>query len=258
MTKSERPKKYSDKHKSRKQVTSSSEESDPPPHIKNPREADLSDLLSQYIVDIETFRQVLNIPDLRDNMPVSSLTVLVLNPVAQKQVLRPKGPPAFLPANPSPIEVPEKFEQDFKNDNLSEGKFIKPPPVTGKWYKMVHPCFKEKLQDLYRDFVSIWISPRPTDAKWGKVKPHMVKDFEFQAQQIICTLNFSAAFNQVISECNGAIKSCRDNIKATVKWGKNHIQIGKFFSGIGAADFQFLYIFKHISFSRTDLKLSKF
>ena len=36
----------------------------------------------------------------------------------------------------------------------------------------------------------------------GKVKLQVVKEFEHQARQNLCTLNFLAAFNQVISDCN--------------------------------------------------------
>ena len=39
------------------------------------REVDMSDLPSQYTKDIETFRQILKLPDPRDNMPMSSTTV---------------------------------------------------------------------------------------------------------------------------------------------------------------------------------------
>ena len=54
----------------------------------------------------------------------------------------------FLPAYLSLKEVLELCEQDFKVANLPEGKFIKPPSATGKWYKMADPCFEEKIQNL--------------------------------------------------------------------------------------------------------------
>ena len=43
------------------------------------REVDVSDLPSQYTEYIETFRHVLNLPDPRNNMPVSSSSVWGLN-----------------------------------------------------------------------------------------------------------------------------------------------------------------------------------
>ena len=51
------------------------------------REVDMSDLSSQYTEDIETFRQVFNIPDPRDSMPVSSASMW--------------GPSAMLQASPT-------------------------------------------------------------------------------------------------------------------------------------------------------------
>ena len=71
-----------------------------PPDPIYSREVDLSDLPSQYTEDIETFRQVLGIPDLKHSMPVSNL-IMGLNEEQEKQEARPKGPSTFLPANPA-------------------------------------------------------------------------------------------------------------------------------------------------------------
>ena len=60
----------------------------------------MSDLPSQYTDDIETFRQILKLPDPRDNMPMFSTTVWGLNDVPSQQELRPKGPSAMLPGSP--------------------------------------------------------------------------------------------------------------------------------------------------------------
>ena len=49
----------------------------------------MSDLPSQYTKDIETFRQILNLPDPRASMPRSFTTVLALNDVAGQQELSP-------------------------------------------------------------------------------------------------------------------------------------------------------------------------
>ena len=69
-------------------------------------------------------------------MLVSSSSVMGLNQVAHKQELRPKGPSTFPPGTSSLSEALYKFDQDFKIANLPEGKYIKPPQATGKWYKM--------------------------------------------------------------------------------------------------------------------------
>ena len=51
---------------------------------------DVSDLPSKHTKDIETFRQVINITNPRDSMPVFSTSVWDLNQVAQKLELRSK------------------------------------------------------------------------------------------------------------------------------------------------------------------------
>ena len=60
-------------------------------------------------------------------MQVSSASVMGLETAAQKQKLRLKGPSTFLSANPSLKKELEKFEQGFKNVNIPEWKYIKPP-----------------------------------------------------------------------------------------------------------------------------------
>ena len=58
----------------------------------------------------------------------------------------------------------EKFEQDFLASNLPEGKYIKPPASTAKYYKVEQPCFEDKLQEFNTDFAQICISPKPSRA----------------------------------------------------------------------------------------------
>ena len=186
-----------------------------------PREVDMSDLPSDKIKDMELFRQVLNIPDTRNTMPVPSASVWGLNKVAQQRVVRPKGSFAMLPVSPTLKEALDKFDQDLKAANLLEGKFIKPPPA--KWYKLGNSCL-EKMQELNTDFASICISPKPSGTLIGKVPMQVVKEFKHQARQNLCTINFSAALNRVISECNMIMESCRDSLKATSKRVKTHIQ----------------------------------
>ena len=80
------------------------------------------------------------------------------------------------------------------------------------------------MQKLNTDFASICICPKPSGAPLDKVPLQVVKEFEHKARQGLCTLNFSAAFNQVLSECNLIMKSCRDSIKATGKCLETQIQ----------------------------------
>ena len=126
------------------------------------REVDMSDLLSQYAEEVETFRQILDLSNPRETLPRSSTTVLGLDDEKRRQELRPRGPSAMLPLNPILKDVFEKFEQDFLASNLPEGKFIKPPASTAKYCKVGQSCFEDKLQELNTDFAKICISPKPS------------------------------------------------------------------------------------------------
>ena len=66
------------------------------------------------------FRQVLNIPEARNGMPVNSAVVIGLDAVPQKQKRGPKELSIFIPANPSLREALEKFELDYKTANTPE------------------------------------------------------------------------------------------------------------------------------------------
>ena len=183
-------KKHSDKrkHKSRAKYYSqsaSSEEDASSVSIKNPtkpqhkvhqepqhqdstdpvfyREVDMSDLPSQYAEEVETFRQILDLPDPRETLPSSSTTVLGLDDEKGQQELRPRGPSAMLPLNPIFKDAFDKFEQDFLASNLPEGKYIKPPASTAKYYKVGQPCFEDKLQELNTDLQNLYL----TKALWG-------------------------------------------------------------------------------------------
>ena len=106
----------------------------------------MSDLPSQYAEEIEAFRHVLKLLDPKDSMPRSSITILGLDDEKGQQELRSRGPSAMLPSSPYLKDAFEKFEQDFFASNLPEGKYIKTPASTAKWYKVGQPCFEDKLQ----------------------------------------------------------------------------------------------------------------
>ena len=109
-----RSKKHSDKskHKSRpKHHSQSSSEDESSVHVKKPtkpqhnvppepqhqdstdpvfyREVDMSDLPSQYTEEVETFRQILDLPDPRETLPRSSTTVLGLDDKKGAKAWRP-------------------------------------------------------------------------------------------------------------------------------------------------------------------------
>ena len=127
------------------------------------REVDMSDLPSQYAEEVETFRQILDLPDTRETLPRSLTTVLGLDNEKCLQELRPRGPSAMLPLNPIIKGAFEKFDQDILASNLPEGKYIKPPASTAKCYKVGQPCFEDKLQELNTDFSNLYLSK----ALWG-------------------------------------------------------------------------------------------
>ena len=60
------------------------------------REVDINDLPSQYTEEVETFRQILDLPDPWETLPRSSTTVLGLDDEKGQQELRPRGPSAML------------------------------------------------------------------------------------------------------------------------------------------------------------------
>ena len=103
--------------------------------------------------------------DPRETLPRSSTTV------KGQQELRPRGPSAMCPLNPILKDALEKFEQDFFYSNLPEGKYIKPPASTAKYYKVGQPCFEDKLQELKTDFAKICISHKPSGAPVGQGSP---------------------------------------------------------------------------------------
>ena len=74
------------------------------------REVDMSDIPSQYAEEVETFRQILDLPNPRETLPRSSTTVLGLDDEKGQHELRPRGPSAILPLNSILKDAFEKFE----------------------------------------------------------------------------------------------------------------------------------------------------
>ena len=190
------------------------------------REVDMSGLTSQYAEEVETFRQILELPDPRETLPRSSTTVLGLDDEKGQQGLRPRGPSAMLPLNSILKDAFEKFEQDFLASNLPEGKYIKPPASSAKYYKVGQPCFEDKIQELNTDFAKICISPKPSGAPMGKVPVQVLKELEHKARQNLSTINFTANFAKNASSCNTVMEKCQHSIKTTFNSVKSQIQKG--------------------------------
>ena len=253
---STKPKKHSDKskHKSRSRYVSSSSgedqspvarhrsskpsgaqpsgavsDQDPPQHDPDPpyyREVALSDIPSQYAEEVDTFRRILSLPDPRESMPRSSTSVMGLDDEKGRQELRPRGPSSILPLCSVIKDAFDKFQHDFKAANLPEGKYVKPPPSTSKWYRAGQPCYQDKYQELNAAFAKICITPKPSGAPMGKVPLPILKELEHQARQNISTLNFTTAFAKTSSSCNASLEKCQHSIKSTVKKIKSQIQKG--------------------------------
>ena len=253
---STKPKKHSDKskHKSRSRYVSSSSgedqspvarhrsskpsraqpsgavsDQDLPQHDPDPpyyREVAPSDMPSQYAEEVDTFRRILSLPDPRESMPRSSTSVMGLDDEKGRQELRPRGPFSILPLSSVIKDAFDKFKHDFKAANLPEGKYVKPPPSTSKWYRVGQPCFQDKIQELNTDFAKICITPKLSGAPMGKVPLPILKELEHQARQNISTLNFTAAFAKTSSSCNASLEKCQHSIKSTVKKIKSQIQKG--------------------------------
>ena len=159
-------------------------------------------------------------------MPRSSTSVMGLDDEKGRQDLRPRGPSYMLPLSLVIKDAFDKFEHDFQAANLPEGKYIKPPPSTAKWYKVGQPCYEDKIQELNADFAKICITPKPFGAPMGKDPLPILKELEHQARQNISTLNFTAAFAKTSSSCNATLEKCQYSLKSTFKKVKSQIQKG--------------------------------
>ena len=190
------------------------------------REVALSDVPSQYAEEVDTFRRILSLPDPRESMPRSSTSVMGLDDEKGHQELRPRGPSSMLPLSSVIKDAFDKFEHDFQAANLPEGKYIKPPPSTAKWYRVGQPCYEEKIQELNTDFAKICFTPKPPGAPMGTVPLSILKKLEHQARQNISMLNFTAAFAKTSSTCNATLEKCQHSLKSTFKRVNSQIQKG--------------------------------
>ena len=200
---SARPKKHADKrkHKVRSRYPSSEEDQssvhkhrsskpsrapsdqDQPQHDPDPlfyREVAMAGSPSQYAEEVETFRRIPNLPDPRETMPRSSTFVLGLDDQKGQQELRPRVPSAMLPLSSHIKDTFDKFEHDFSASNLPEGKYIKPPPSTAKWYKVGEPCYEDKIQELNTDFSLL----NPLEPLWARFSFQFLRNWNIKLGRI--------------------------------------------------------------------------
>ena len=118
----------------------------------------------------------------------------------------------------------DKFEHDFQAANLPEGKYIKPPPSTTKWYKVGQPCYEEKMQELNTDFAKISVTPKPPGAPMGKVPlPIPIKNWNTKLGK---TYPLSTLLLPLPSSCNATLEKCQHSLKSIFKKVKSQIQKG--------------------------------
>ena len=173
---------------------------------------------------MDTFRRILKLPDPRESLPRSSTAVMGLDDEKGRQELRPRGPSSMLPHNSI---IKDAFDKNLtKIFKQQEGKYIKAPPSTAKWYKVGQPCYEDKIQELNTDFAKICITPKPSGAPMGKVPLPILKELEHQARQNISTLNFATTFAKTSSSCNSTLEKCQYILKSTFKKVKSQIRKG--------------------------------
>ena len=117
-------------------------------------------------------------------MPRSSTSVLGLDDEKDRQELRPRGPSSILPLSSVIKDAFDKFQHDFKAANLSEGKYVKPPPSTSNWYRVGQPCFQDKIQELNMDFAKICITPKPSGTQEPKFPCQFSRSWNIRLDKI--------------------------------------------------------------------------
>ena len=155
----------------------------------------MSDVPSQYAEYVDTFRHILNLPDPREPMPRFSTAVMGLDDEKGRQELRPRGPSSMLPLNSVIKDAFVKFDHDFQAANLPEGKYIKAPPSTAKWYKVAQPCYEDKISGVEYRFSKICITP-----KIAKI---------------------SSTCNTTLEKCQYSLKSAFKKVKSQTQKGAN-------------------------------------
>ena len=169
----------------------------------------MSDLPSQYAEEVETFRQILDLPDPRETLSRSSTTVLGLDDEKGQQELRPRGTSAMLPLTP------------FSKMLLKNLNKISWPPI----YLRVNTS-NPQLQQRSTTRYKICISPKPSGTPMGKVPLQVLKELEHQARQNLSTIKLTATFTRTASSCNTVIEKCLRSAKATFRRVRNQILKG--------------------------------
>ena len=123
-----------------------------------------------------------NFQTLGTPLPRSSTAVMGLDDEKGRQELGPRGPSSMLPLNSIIKDAFDKFDQGFQAANLPEGKYIKAPPSTAKWYKVGQPCYKiqEIIQTLPRSVFLL----SPLGPLWARLPYQFSKNWNTRRDRI--------------------------------------------------------------------------
>ena len=102
--------------------------------------------------------------------------------------------------------------------------------------------FEGRLQELNRDFAKICISGKPSMAPMGKVPLLVAKEFEQQARQNLCTVNFRATFSKTAWKSAKTVSSLVP-INSKAKFKK--VRIGVYAYWMGFSNIPHLSLFTH-------------
>ena len=126
----------------------------------------------------------------------------------------------MLPLNPILKNAFEEFEQDFLASNLPEGKYIKHPASTAKYYRVGQPCFEDKLQEqILQKSISL---QRPLGPLWARFRYKFLRNLNTNLGRI-STINFTGTFARTASSCKTVMEKCLHSAKATFKRVRNQI-----------------------------------
>ena len=138
------------RHKSSKpsgaQPSGALSDPDQPQHDPDPpyyREVALSDILSQYAEEVDTFTRILSFPDPRESMPRSSTSVMGLDDEKGHQELGQEALPLCFSSAQLSKMLLINLSRPLICLRVSTSNLLL--FSTSKWYKVGQPCYEEKI-----------------------------------------------------------------------------------------------------------------
>ena len=185
------------------------------------REVDMSHLPSQYAEEVETFRQILDLPDPRETLPRSSTTVLGLDDEKGQQELRPRGPSAMLPFSKTLLRSLNRISWPLIYLRVNISNPLLQQQNTTRWDNLVLKTnFRSSIQILPRSvFLLSPLGPlrarfpykfsRNLNTKFGRISLPSISQLLSQRLLLVTVM-----------------ETCQHSIKATFKRVKSQIQKG--------------------------------